>query len=65
MAVCWAVELQTRGRHLLLAGDPVQAAEVVAAPSSPQLDAVAVCLLDAGPEAQALAAARLLHMPIG
>lgn len=52
-AVRRAVELQALGRHLLLAGDPVPAAEVVAAPSSPQLDAIAVCLLDAGPEAQA------------
>jgi hypothetical protein len=48
-----AVELQSSGRHLLLAGDPIPAAEVVAAPSAPRLDAIAVCLLDATPEAQA------------
>ena len=48
-----AVELQTSGRHLLLAGDPVAAVEIVAAPSAPRLDAIAVCLLDASAEAQA------------
>jgi hypothetical protein len=53
LAVRRAVELQAVGRHLLLAGDPVPAAEVVAAPSAPALDALAVCLLDATPEAQA------------
>jgi hypothetical protein len=53
VAVRRAVELQTSGRHLLLAGDPVPAAEIVAAPSAPELDAIAVCLLDAAPEAQA------------
>jgi hypothetical protein len=53
LAVRRAVELQASGRHLLLAGDPVPAAEVVAAPSAPQLDAIAVCLLDAAPQAQA------------
>ncbi len=53
VAVRRAVELQAFGRHLLLAGDPVPAAEVVAAPSAPELDAIAVCLLDATPEAQA------------
>lgn len=52
-AVRRAVELQARGRHLLLAGDPVPAVEVLAAPSATALDAVAVCLLDATPEAQA------------
>lgn len=52
-AVRRAVELQASGRHLLLAGDPVPAIEVIAAPSAPQLDAVAVCLLDASAEAQA------------
>lgn len=41
------------GRHLLLSGDPVPAAEVVAAPSATGLDAIAVCLLDVAPEAQA------------
>ncbi len=53
LAVRRAVELQADGRHLLLAGDPVPAAEVVAAPSAPELKAIAVCLLDAAPEAQA------------
>jgi hypothetical protein len=53
IAVRRAVELEASGRHLLLAGDPVPAAEVVAAPSAARLDAVAVCLLDASPEAQA------------
>ena len=52
-AVRRAVELQASGRHLLLAGDPVPAAEIVAAPSAPELDAIAACLLDATPEAQA------------
>jgi hypothetical protein len=52
-AVRRAVELQTSGRHLLLAGDPVPAIEIVAAPSAPQLDAIAVCLLDADAEEQA------------
>ena len=53
VAVRRAVELQDAGRHLLLAGDPVPAAEIVAAPSAPELDAIAVCLLDASAKAQA------------
>jgi hypothetical protein len=52
-AVRRAVELQDVGRHLLLAGDPVPAVEIVAVPSAPQLDAIAVCLLDVAPDAQA------------
>lgn len=52
-AVRRAVGLQASGQHLLLAGDPVPAAEVVAAPSAPGLDTIAVCLLDATPEVQA------------
>lgn len=52
-AVRRAIELQASGRHLLLSGDPVPAAEVVAAPSATGLDAIAVCLLDVAPEAQA------------
>ncbi len=48
-----AIELQPSGRHLLLSGDPVAAAEVVAAPSAPALDGLAVCLLDVSPEVQA------------
>jgi hypothetical protein len=53
LAVRRAVELQASGRHLLLAGDPVPAVEVVAAPSAAELDAIAVCLLDASAVAQA------------
>jgi hypothetical protein len=41
-----ALELQTHDRHLLLAGDPVAAGEVLAAPSADRLDRIAVCLLD-------------------
>ncbi|HTU97016.1 MAG TPA: hypothetical protein VMF14_14315 [Solirubrobacteraceae bacterium] len=52
VAVRRAVQLQESGGHLLLAGDPVPAAEIVAAPSAPRLDALAACLLDATPEAQ-------------
>jgi hypothetical protein len=48
-----AVELQARERHVLLSGDPVAAAEVAAAPSATALDAIAVCLLDLSPDAQA------------
>ena len=48
-----ALALQAHGRHVLLSGDPVAAGEVVAAPSAGQLEAIAVCLLDIGPAAQA------------
>jgi energy-coupling factor transporter ATP-binding protein EcfA2 len=48
-----AVAVQRDGRHLLLAGDPVAAGEVVAAPSADKLDAIAVCLLDVDAETQA------------
>jgi hypothetical protein len=48
-----ALALQAEGRHLLLAGDPVAAGEVIAAPSAARLDAIAVCLLDVNAEAQA------------
>lgn len=48
-----ALELQQSERHLLLSGDPVAAAEVVAAPSAPALPGLAVCLLDLSPEVQA------------
>lgn len=47
-----ALALQAEGRHLLLAGDPVAAGEVVAAPSADKLDAIAVCLLDVNAETQ-------------
>jgi broad-specificity NMP kinase len=52
-AVRRALVLQQSGRHLLLSGDPVAAAEVVAAPSAPALSGLAVCLLDVSPEVQA------------
>jgi hypothetical protein len=52
-----ALELQEQGRHLLLAGDPVAAGEVLAAPSADRLDGVVVCLLDVDRASQA---ARLL-----
>jgi hypothetical protein len=52
-AVRRAVKLHLSGRHLLLCGDPVPAAELVAAPSATRLDAIAVCLLDVAPHAQA------------
>jgi energy-coupling factor transporter ATP-binding protein EcfA2 len=48
-----ALELQADRRHLLLSGDPVAAGEVLAAPSAVALSAVAVCLLDVSPDAQA------------
>ncbi|AXH37459.1 hypothetical protein DVJ78_17920 (plasmid) [Humibacter sp. BT305] len=51
-AVRRAVELQSTGRHLLLSGDPVPAAEIVATPSAPLLEGIAVCLLDASPDVQ-------------
>lgn len=40
-----AVELDADGRHLLLAGDPVPAGEILAVPSADLID-IAVCLLD-------------------
>jgi hypothetical protein len=52
-AVRRAIELQASGRHLLLCGDPVPAAEALAVPSATGLDSIAVCLLDVSPEAQA------------
>jgi hypothetical protein len=55
--VCHALELQEEGRHVLLAGDPVAAGEVLAAPSADRLDAIAVCLLDVDRDTQT---ARLL-----
>lgn len=45
-AAARALELREEGRHLLLAGDPVAAGEVLAAPSTADID-VAICLLDA------------------
>lgn len=43
VAVRRATELARQGRHLLLAGDPIPAGEVLAAPSAGEVD-VAVCL---------------------
>jgi hypothetical protein len=57
-AVRRALNLQAAGRHLLLAGDPVAAGEVIAAPSADKLHAIAVCLLDVSAEVQAT---RLAH----
>ena len=51
-AVQRAVEAQRRGKHFLLCGDPVPAAEAYAAPSADQLESIAVCLLDATEDAQ-------------
>jgi hypothetical protein len=50
-AVQRAIGLETLGRHVLFAGDPIAAGEVLAAPSADQID-IAVCLLDANEEAQ-------------
>jgi hypothetical protein len=50
-AVQRAISLETIGRHLLFAGDPIAAGEVLAAPSADQID-IAVCLLDANEKAQ-------------
>jgi hypothetical protein len=51
IAVQRAVALAAEGRHLLLAGDPIPAGEVLAAPSADQID-IAVCLLDADAASQ-------------
>ncbi len=51
VAVRRASELASDDRHLLLAGDPIAAGEVLAAPSADEVD-VAVCLLDADAESQ-------------
>jgi hypothetical protein len=51
VAVRRAIELQSEDRHLLFAGDPIPAGEVLAAPSADAID-VAVLLLDADPAAQ-------------
>jgi broad-specificity NMP kinase len=53
-AVQRALTLHAVGRHLLLAGDPVAAGELIAAPSATKLDAIAVCLLDVSPQVQAV-----------
>jgi len=51
IAVQRAIELETEGKHLLLAGDPVTAGEALAVPSADRID-IAVCLLDVTPEVQ-------------
>ena len=51
VAVRRASDLAQDGLHLLLAGDPIPAGEVLAAPSADEVD-VAVCLLDADPRSQ-------------
>jgi hypothetical protein len=51
VAVRRARSLAEDGRHLLLAGDPIPAGEVLAAPSADTVD-VAVCLLDADAPSQ-------------
>jgi hypothetical protein len=51
VAVRRAGDLAKDGRHLLLAGDPIPAGEVLAAPSADEVD-VAVCLLDAEARSQ-------------
>lgn len=51
VAVRRAIELEREGRHLLFAGDPVPAGEVLAAPSAGHID-VAACLLDVDAETQ-------------
>jgi hypothetical protein len=53
LAVQSTVQLQREGRHFLLCGDPIAVVELAAAPSAPLLDGIAVCLLDAGAQAQA------------
>jgi hypothetical protein len=53
LAIQRTVQLQREGRHFLLSGDPIAAVEIAAAPSAPLLDGIAICLLDATPEAQA------------
>jgi hypothetical protein len=53
LAVERAAQLQREGRHFLLCGDPIAAVEAAAAPSASHLDALAFCLLDAAPVAQA------------
>lgn len=51
VAVQKAIGLEKEGRHLLFAGDPVPAGEMLAAPSADRID-IAVCLLDADESAQ-------------
>lgn len=50
--VCRALAAQEAGRSFVFCGDPVPPGEVLAAPSADRLGPIAVCLLDASPEAQ-------------
>lgn len=50
--VAHALEVQRKGKHFLLCGDPVPPGEVWAAPSADRLKGLAVCLLDVGEKAQ-------------
>lgn len=52
IAAARAALLSGHGQHLLLCGDPVAPAEMVAAPSASRTGGTAVCLLDADTEAQ-------------
>lgn len=52
LAAVRAAELHPQGRHVLLSGDPVAAAELVAAPAAPRSGGIAVCLLDADAHTQ-------------
>ncbi|MEQ3549326.1 hypothetical protein WIS52_02480 [Pseudonocardia nematodicida] len=52
IAAARAAELRPLGRHLLLSGDPVAPAELVAAPSAVRAGGIAACLLDADARAQ-------------
>jgi hypothetical protein len=65
-----ARELAAAGRHLLLAGDPVVAGEIVAVPTAPMID-IAILLLDADEATQTERLRRrgdpdeLLHRHVG
>lgn len=52
-AVRRALQVQREGKHFLLCGDPIPPGEVLAAPSAPALEGMAVCLLHVSPDAQA------------
>jgi hypothetical protein len=47
-----ALDARASGRSFLLCGDPVPPGELYAAPSADRLGPIAVCLLDASPDAQ-------------
>ena len=52
VAAARAAELVPLGQHVLLCGDPVAPAELIAAPSAVRAGGVAACLLDACPREQ-------------